>query len=86
MEGLDLITETSYKEFELRDLAVKQISNIINQNEELYLAQVIKMNPDIDPSDYVLCRQWVTPTNNDLSTTYPVVSGQEVMKYWLEKK
>lgn len=59
----DLITE-----------ATRQISKIINLNEELYLAQIIKVNTDFNPINYRLCH-----------TNYFDDEGKHIFNIWLEE-
>jgi hypothetical protein len=36
--------------------AVKYVTDTLNNNQELYLAQIIKMNPKINLLNYTLCK------------------------------
>jgi hypothetical protein len=56
--------------FDYRQEAIRKIKEAIDQNQELFVAQAIKINPDLNPLDYVLCHM-------DYDGSY---------KFWLEKK
>lgn len=54
--------------------AIRTIRERIEGNQELYLAQIIKMNPDINLLDYTLCHM-----------PYYEQDGKYYDKMWLEK-
>lgn len=56
---------------EIFDHAVKHVRDTLNDNQELFLAQIIKMNPEIDLLQYSVCYQ---PLPDCIGT-----------KFWLEK-
>lgn len=59
----------------IKQLAIKKITEVIDGNQELFIAQIIKANPDINLLNYTLCRM-DTYGNN----------GAMGMKFWLEEK
>lgn len=64
---------------EIFERAVKHIQDVINSNEELYLAQIIKMNPDINLLEYSLCSAPFVIKPDELDIV------QTGSKIWLEK-
>lgn len=59
---------------DLMQKATRTIREKIEGNQELYLAQIIKMNPDINLLDYTLCHM---PCYEQ--------DGKHYEKMWLEK-
>lgn len=68
--------------YELIQKAVKTVSDAINSNQELFLAQIIKMNPDIDLLKYQIC---YAPTFGEDIDTYGNVTKTYGQKWWLEE-
>jgi hypothetical protein len=56
---------------EIFDHAVKHVTETINNNQELFLAQIIKMNPEINLIEYKICHMYL--------------SHSGLNEFWLEK-
>ena len=57
---------------EIFDHAVKHVQDTIDNNQELFLAQIIKMNPEINLIDYKICHRHL--------------SHSGLNEFWLEKQ
>lgn len=53
---------------------MSKLNKEVNDNQELFLAKIIKDNPDIDFMKYVICYQ------NDIS-----LEGAMTTKWWMEE-
>lgn len=61
---------------------VAQRTKELQGNEFLFLAQIIKMNPDINLLEYQVCYAPTTTTSHDVEGLMKTEVG---MKWWLEK-
>ncbi len=59
--------------------AMKRIRDDLNNNRELFLAQVIAMNPDINLLEYSLCHMSCYAEQDESGIT------KHYDKWWLEK-